>query len=199
MKKLILINGKKRSGKDYIASELESTLSSQNKKVGIMSFAEPLKNIIAKTFDISDIELEKYKNNDEDYGLVIQAYPNNQPICNIKYIDFRTILQRFGTEAMKPIFGDNVWAKILYTKVLESDYDIVIVPDFRFKIEYIPKYETIDIFKLRVINNKVLNDDIHSSETELNDWKFDLEIDNTEWSEEVLTKNIDKILSKFKL
>ena len=60
MKKLILINGLKRSGKDYTAELIEEIIGD----IGIVSFAEPMKKIISETFNISLEQLEDYKNDE---------------------------------------------------------------------------------------------------------------------------------------
>ena len=175
MAKIILINGKKRSGKDWNANLIKQELEERGFSTQIMSFAEPLKNIISETFDISPEDLEKYKNESLDYGLEIKAYPNNQPSVVIDYINFRTILQRFGTEAMKKWFGDDVWLELLLKRVNDASVDYILVPDFRFKVEYIEKSIT-----LKIKNDEYDNaGDLHASETELDDFEFQYYIDNT--------------------
>lgn len=172
MAKLILINGKKRSGKDYFAKLVQMELLNHNKSSKIMSFADPIKDIISTTLDISKEDLEKYKNDDNSYGLAVQSYQSGIiEECNV--INFRGILQRFGTEAMKQWFGEDVWVKLLKQQAEKLNYDYIIVPDFRFLCE--------DVGDITV---KIKNDDVecidnHRSENELNDYRFDCIIDNT--------------------
>lgn len=171
---VVLINGKKRNGKDHTAILLKNELEQRGYKVQIMSFAEPIKVIVASMLGISVEELETYKNDYTEYGLEMRAYPDNQRPVLFGEINFREILQRFGTEAMKPVFGDDVWAALLYKKAKESDADFVLVPDFRFNIEYNENATTINVF-----NKDIVSTDTHASETELDNFKFDWYIDNT--------------------
>jgi hypothetical protein len=181
--KVILINGLKRSGKDYLSEKIAEIVGENN--VEIISFANPMKEIIANTFGISLNELEEYKNDTEGYGLEIKAYPNNQPSSVIAYTNFRKILQRFGTEGMKPIFGENVWAELGINNVLKSEKEYILIPDFRFLSEYSEaKTKSKGNYKLYTVN--IFNDnlpqaDAHASETELKEhnFKFDYIIDNT--------------------
>lgn len=172
MAKLILINGKKRSGKDYFAKLVQMELLNHNKSSKIMSFADPIKDIISTTLDISKEDLEKYKNDDNSYGLAVQSYQSGI-IEEGNVINFRGILQRFGTEAMKQWFGEDVWVKLLKQQAEKLNYDYIIVPDFRFLCE--------DVGDITV---KIKNDDVecidnHRSENELNDYRFHYIIDNT--------------------
>ena len=189
-KTVILINGLPRSGKDTSADMIIDNYSAVK-----MSFASPLKSIIANTFGITLEELEDYKNNTEDYGLEIKAYPNNQPDCTIKHITFRDILRLFGTEGMKPEFGSNVWSDLLYNKVHESDSDIIVVPDYRFMTEYKPQ-KGINIIRLLIKDTRELPTEGHASDVELyqNNVEFDYVIHNVGSLEE-LEKNIKEVMT----
>ena len=178
LKTIILINGAKRSGKDFTASLLEEKL----KNITKISFATPLKQIIADTFGISLEDLDEMKNNFSEYDMQFMAYPNNQKAFVFGEMNFRTLLQRFGTEGMKPVFGDSVWADITLNLANDSEEEFIIIPDFRFNIES-------DVIKnnpygIKVVTLKIRNDDInttdaHASERELDDYTFDYTIDNT--------------------
>jgi hypothetical protein len=171
MAKIVLINGKKRAGKDFTASLIKEELISQGYTVELMSFAAPIKKIISDTFDISLTQLDDFKNNGD------MLYEGNDKL----EISFRSILQRFANDAMKPIFGEAVWADIVYADAVKSKADFILVPDFRFKVE-LKDY----IFRTLLINNTSVDmGDLHSSETELNDFEFDDVLDNTNY---ILTK-----------
>lgn len=189
MSKIIAFNGKKRSGKDYNAKLLKEKLEDNGYSVAIISFAYPIKDIIAKTFNISVDDVELYKNESDEYGLEIKVYPNNQPSGVIKYIDMREILQRFGTEAMKPYFGKAVWANLTYNKIEEMGCDYSIIPDFRFPEEYRE-----DIITVKVKNDVIDNSstDSHSSENSLNDFNFNYIIDNTGYCD--TNSQLDKLI-----
>ena len=101
MKTVLLVNGLPRAGKDTFADFLV-----ENYGFTKMSFADEMKNIICRTLNISRVDLENWKN--ERVELVV----NDKAI-----IDFRSLLQNFGSEAMKPVFGNGVWGDILYKKI----------------------------------------------------------------------------------
>lgn len=189
MSKIIAINGKKRSGKDHNAKLLKEKLEENGYSVAIIAFAYPIKDIIAKTFNISVDDVELYKNESDEYGFEIKVYPNNQPSGVIKYINMREILQRFGTEAMKPYFGKDVWAKLTYERIDEMGCDFSIIPDFRFPEEYRD-----DIITIKVRNDVIdsASNDGHSSENSLNNFNFNYEIDNTGYCD--TNAQLDKII-----
>lgn len=171
---LILVNGKKRSGKDFFASTLKTELSKLGKTAEVMSFAEPLKGIVAETFDITKQQLDDYKNDVEQVGII------RKKMSGTDYevlTDFRLILQRFGTEAMKKYFGEDVWVKLLADRAYKSKADFIIVPDFRFFTEDIPGAITVKIKNANFDNAG----DLHRSETELDNFEFMHTFDNTDY------------------
>jgi hypothetical protein len=156
---VIQLSGKKRHGKDTVARLLKDKLPYAT----ILSFAEPLKQILAETLDITLEELDIRKNNDNEY---------------------RGMLQRLGTEAMKPIFGDTIWYDLLLKKIeaLPINY-FVIIPDWRFIEEIFP-----ESFKVRIIRPSIpLTGDDHPSEVILDNYKsFDYTLENPEGVSELL-------------
>ena len=173
MRKIILINGKKRAGKDYVAKILKEKLGNCE----IMHYADALKQIISETFEISLEELDNYKNE------------NVEIIFNNRKTTFRRILQCFATEAIKPVFGNNIWKRIVLEKIKETNVEYIIIPDFRFPEEYIAGSYTV-----KVLGGEQL--DSHISEHALNNFKFDYIIDNTK--KEDLTHWIDTLLKIIK-
>jgi hypothetical protein len=190
-KTLILINGLPRAGKDTVADYITSNHSALK-----MSFATPMKNIIANTFGITLDELDTYKNNTDEYGVELKAYPNNQPQQVIKYTNFREILQLFGTEGMKPEFGTDVWSNLLYLKVLQADAELVVVPDYRFMCEYKPQ-PGINIIRILVKDERDLPTEGHASDVELyqNNVEFDYVINNVGTLDE-LYENVNIIMQQ---
>ena len=167
---IIQIGGFKRSGKDTISQMIANHYQSSGKLVDILHYADPIKQIAASIFDISLEQLDDFKNNKTELWRFDQfenAY---------KVTDFREVLMKIGNEAIKPIFGNDVWQKIIHEKIEKSEADIIIMPDFRFKVEHIPNAVTI-----RIINDDIINDTDHPSETELIDFDFDMLIDNTNY------------------
>ena len=162
--KFVLVNGKKRSGKDFFAKLLKDELSTLGHKSSVMSFADPIKDIISITLGISPELLDQFKNDQAP------IYINGVQISNS-----RLILQNFGTEAMKKHFGENVWVDLLKAKAEQIDDKFIIVPDFRFISE---NFE--DSITVRIVNKDVHDaNDGHRSENELNEFVCDYTLDNT--------------------
>lgn len=179
MKRIILINGLKRSGKNNI-SELIQGLEKDTKE---FSIAAPAKRIVARTLDITEEELEEYKN-DENYGLELKLYPNNQPSATIKYLDFRELLQNFAVDAMMQEFSETAWAEKCAKDIDKSINVFNTVTDFRFPFEEKVFRELADAKGYDVITIKVFNDELkltdsHISENAMKDFKFDYTINNT--------------------
>lgn len=132
MKTLILLHGKKRSGKDQFAKYLKK----YDNRVRSVALAAPIKQILATTFNIPLGHLEDYK--DGGFAL-LHGLPTDGDIDGGDYQmqTYREILQRFGTEAMQETFGVDVWIRQA-TKAIDKWFkhtDIVVVTDVRFDIE----------------------------------------------------------------
>jgi len=171
-KVIIQIGGYKRSGKDTISKMIANHYESNGKLVDIFHYADPLKQIAASIFNISLESLDEFKNNKTNLWR-FDNYDNAYLIT-----DFREVLMKIGNEAIKPIFGNDVWQRIMFEKIEKSEADIIIIPDFRFKVEHIPNAVTI-----RINNSDIVNDTDHPSETELLDFDFDMSIDNTSYTQ----------------
>ncbi|MGL5753218.1 MAG: hypothetical protein ACRCXT_21930, partial [Paraclostridium sp.] len=125
MKTIILVSGKKRAGKDTVANMIVEQLQSAY-SVSRLSFAEPMKEIIADTFEIYKDDLEESKNEGDEFIILPNHTKANKTPYEQEYTA-RAILQRFGTEAMKKQFGDDVWSELLYKKIYS---DITVVSDW---------------------------------------------------------------------
>lgn len=181
---ILLINGKKRSGKDFVANKLKLEFEALDKRVRILSFADKLKDIVCSTFNISRETLDIYKNNNQRLYINVDG-------SFVEISDFRSILQRLGTEGIKSVFGQNVWRELV-EKEIATDYenDIFIVPDFRFLSEEI--YNSVTI---KILGKNSNNTDTHLSETELDSYVFDFNIDNTD--HELIDEEIEEFMKLF--
>ena len=188
MKTVILIKGAKRSGKDTTADIMLRLM--QCYSATRLSFAEPMKEIMADTFDISLSELDALKNQQEpmNYGFEIDRGVREHTS------NFRQILQRFGTEAMKKQFGDDVWAELLYNKIHS---DITIVSDWRFKseLEYLKSKDDVKVITVEVVRVGQINKDTHISERDLDDVKCDFKLENITGEMEVLECQVDAMIA----
>ena len=168
---VILVSGYKGSGKNHISKLLSEKIENST----VMSFAEPLKDIISITLGISHNELDTAKNKSEPIGAT----------------DYRTVLQQFGTEAMKKHFGEDVWVNLLISKLPKSG--VVIISDWRFKSEY---------KGVKALDNVEVNydhkPDNHPSEREIEDFMFDFRMDNTH-KDSSIHSDIDYFMSMYGL
>lgn len=190
MNRLILLSGKKRSGKDTSASLIKQLYP----RAKLMAFASPLKNIIATTFNIPMAQLEEYK--DQDFALLHGVPKEDQEDTSFQMQSYREVLQRFGSEAMKEIFGVDVWSE-LAVKQIKGYFeftDTVVITDWRFPEEYKYIYNafvedqesqghifdrlTIDLQTVRIDRDGTDLFDGHVSEVQLDDFKFDHRITN---------------------
>ncbi len=162
-----MIAGKKRSGKDTLGKIFNEILPNSK----ILRFADPMKQIIATTLNISLQDLEDAK--------------NNNTYC-VNGISYRHVLQRFGNEAMKPVFGDYVWYSLMANKIAEfakEGGEYVIITDFRFLKELDGLEETFGALNITTINisrDGVDTTDTHDSEVALEGYAFDVTITNND-------------------
>lgn len=184
-KKVILINGLARCGKDTIANYMKEILEDKEIKTEIISFAGPLKQIIEKTFDITSNELDYYKNHIDEISIIV-SQENKNTFTPLFSTNFRRILQRFGTEGMKPVFGDDVWARIAKDWIKNTESDVVIIPDFRFQIEAntileLANEDIADIYFVYIYSDmSTISENQHQSEKDLEGFCFDYTINNME-------------------
>lgn len=160
---VVLVSGYKRAGKDYVADLLKNNLLNSE----VLSFAEPLKDIMSIAFNITTSELDELKN---DYEPIVNDYVET---------NYREILQRFGTDAMKKHFGDDVWADLLITKI-DHSRSHTIISDWRFRSEKEALLKAgYEVCTVRVLDTNIEPHD-HISERDLDDVICDYIIDNTD-------------------
>jgi len=115
--KLILISGKKRTGKSTLQKALFKYFYDQENCFPLeINFADEI-------YRMHDYALKKMKELGQEY---------RQP-------KHRKLLQFLGTEWARETFGENVWCDVLKKKVeiaTKNNYTHVIVSDCRFKNEF---------------------------------------------------------------
>ena len=162
--KIIMLSGFKRAGKDFTANLIKEQLEAYGKSVTLLAFAAPMKRIIASTFGISLEDLERFKNEPEQFKVQMRGVDKSAEY--IGDTNFRSILQKFGNEAMKPEFGSDVWAQLADTKIREAGTDYIVITDYRFDLEYdYLKKKYPDITAVYIHNVNATSDDTHSSES----------------------------------
>ena len=176
MSKLVIqLLGQARSGKDWTATQLKIYFESQGKSVDVMSYAAPMKRITATLFNISLEQLDEYKNNPDRFHINLIDMADGQHGFDT---NFREFLQRLGNQAMKPEFGDSVWADLMKVNITKSTADIIIIPDCRFNVEL----EAVGGVTVRVVNYSLPPPMNHASELELLHYATMYSIDNTNYS-----------------
>lgn len=179
MKPLVIqILGFARAGKDWTASQFKAYFESQGKSVEIMSYAAPMKRIAATLFDITLEQLDNYKNHPLEYVIDITQLSEFKVPVDIHNTNFRRFLQLLGNDAIKPEFGDDVWAKLAKANIDKSTADIIIMPDCRFTVELSEVGGT----TVRIVNNSLPPPMNHPSELELLNYVTHYSLDNTDHS-----------------
>lgn len=174
--KVILVGGKKRSGKDFVSDLIKRKLESFDKSVETIAFADEIKTILCTTLGITLEQFNDFKNNDETISF------------SDKTITFRNLIQNFGTDAMQTSFGKFVWRNKVMDFIEETDADYVIVTDFRFPAEYI------ESFTVNIVNEEIQTSDKHVSENSMDSWQWNYIIDNTGQKPiEEINKHIDEM------
>lgn len=168
MKKVILISGKKRSGKNTLGNILEDSFNSMGYSAIQESFAFPLKDHIVNCF--SDYITFVNSRTDDD-ELHIKPFDDNKNTAT------RLFLQNFGTDFVRNQVDPLFWIKCAQKEVQKSMADVIIFTDCRFLNELL-SFEIEDVIKIRINRGNGLGDP-HSSETELDYYEyFDYIIDN---------------------
>lgn len=78
---------------------------------------------------------------------------------------------------MRKAFGNDIWTRMLYYALPSSG--VVVVSDWRFKNEYEFLSTKCKVLTVRITDRNIINNDTHPSEIALDDFNFDVHIDNT--------------------
>ena len=178
MKPLVIqLLGQARCGKDWTASQFKAYFESQGKSVEIMSYAAPMKRIATKLIGMSLEQLDNYKNHPLEYFIDIVQLSDFKVPVDIHNTNFRRFLQLLGNDAIKPEFGDDVWAQLALKNINASTSDIIIMSDCRFNVEL----KAVGGVTIRVLNQSLPEPMNHPSELELRAYKTDYVINNTDY------------------
>lgn len=166
---LVLLSGRKRSGKDTLAERLV-------KRHGYtrVAFADVLREML--------LALDPIVDHDEwtDLHLRLSDVVNDEGWEEAKaHPEVRRLLQRLGTEAGREILGENVWVEHARKKIAAIDGPVV-VTDTRFPNE-LDVGSGLDraVVPVRIERPGLESDDLHPSETALDDHPFTLRIINS--------------------
>ena len=173
-KRIILISGKKRSGKDFTGAMVVEKLTSRGYKVESLSYAKPLKDYTCTLLGLSPIELETRKNIDGSFE--------------------RLFLQRLGV-LFRDEVNTNYWVNTALDNMKKSHADVIIVTDCRFPNEIVAVGDVFTSLTMRIESDDVDLNDTHESETALDEYPFDVHVFNEK--DESLDSLIEVILTDF--
>lgn len=171
--KVILISGKARNGKDLTSSIIKQQLESEGCKVFQIAYADYLKDICKRLAGWDGVK---------------------KP---------RELLQQLGTDIVREkLHMKNLWVNHVVHEIKIAEqlgYTHTLITDCRFKNEiHIPKAEFDDCVSVRVerigFNSELTEaQKQHRSETELDDFKFDIHIRAMEGVENLRSVVMSKI------
>jgi phosphomevalonate kinase len=181
MKKIILISAKAQHGKDTFANMLKDRLEAKGNKIVIDHFAKYIKNLMKEYYHWDG---------------------------TTKNEEIREKLQWLGTERIKEDLNYKCFhAKRLAEdfQIVQDDFDYFLIPDTRFKDEiFIMKA----MFPNQVITVRIQRDNFtgglteeqlkHKSEIDLDDFRFDLKIQNNGTLED-LKEKVEAIIQYYNL
>lgn len=157
---IIGVSGYARVGKDETASVLVRHLGYERR-----AFADPLKEALYRLDPLIGFNTRLAPTVDQ-YGW---------DHAKTQYVECRELLQRFGTEVGRAMFGANFWVD-LATRDLQAS-DQVIFSDVRFPSEAeAVKRLGGEVWRIERLGHGPANG--HASETALDEWKFDRTIRN---------------------
>jgi hypothetical protein len=195
------ISGKKGSGKNTVASIIQyltcgSKLSFKDfqevdmlhfHKWDIVAFADKLKEITARLLDVDYTLLD-----DQDFkSKALWVHPNSGIDITPRYV-----LQFLGTELGRELHPD-IWIKALINSHPRNIFKNLIITDVRFPNEtkFIKENKGIII---RVNRPGLVSNDTHSSETSLDNYNFDIVIENDSTVENLIEK-VKDVLTKYSI
>lgn len=154
---IIGLSGYARSGKNTVADILGPDYRQ-------LSFAEPMREAMLKLNPLVEGRIRLAELVDEEGWQVAKTYP-----------EVRRLLQVFGTEVGRNMFGEDFWVDLAMYDV--SPHEDVVFTDVRFPNEAEAIREMGGII-WRVDRKGIEAVNAHPSETALDDWNFDRVIDN---------------------
>lgn len=192
--KIILISGKKQSGKNLTASLIEE-LNENSNNMEICAFAESLKNMASNFFYhvlLNDVYVDFHNYEKDSFKNKVIPFKFNEKKCT-----YRKFLQYFGTDFMRELFSDNLWVDniidFIQHNLTYTEDNMFVVTDARFPNEIERVQEKLgkkcDIISLRVERPSLpVNSNAHISETALDDYFFDYTIINDGTKKELKAK-----------
>lgn len=173
----IYIGHRKRQGKDTFAKMLKEELGDE---AIILSFASPIKELVANTLGVSVNTLEDWKNDNVRLSSNTGEYN----------INIRDMIINFGRgEKTREYFSDSVWIDLAFKRAKESGCKYAIISDFRYQEEYLKSIFDKDIeqtITVKIERDHKLPD--NRADKNLQDFNFNRVVENTGTLEELRAK-----------
>jgi hypothetical protein len=179
MEKIIGLSGWARSGKDTIADHLVVNYGYTK-----ISFADPMRKAL-----VALNPRVQYWDSRVSLATIVRLV--GWEALKDGSLETREMLQRFGTEVGREMFGQNFWIDQAFKEA--AKYEKVVFSDCRFLNEA-EAIKNANGVVWRVNKDNITAPNNHVSETQLNEYKFDLTIPNNGTLEN-LYKLIDQEIS----
>lgn len=155
MRLVVGLSGKKRSGKDFACAVMRSKGWEDAIDVHRLAFADALKEELARACGVTVQFIEEHKD------------------------DFRLGLQWWGTQWRRNLCGNNYWLERASEALAETHSQVVVVPDVRFpnEAEWVRGHGGL-VVRINRTAGLLPAEDIHESETALDDYEFDYVLQN---------------------
>ena len=187
VKKILLISGKKKSGKDTFCNILQT----HNPNVHVLHLADKIKSILMDTLEISREDLELFKVHPGYFYHHGHTNPN-ELYHTSGLTSMRKMLQNLG-ETVKKEFGPTIWCDMV-DKQLRDD-KLNVIADCRFPLEYNYFYERYapSVFCVKCVHLFQSGIDKHTSETSVDQVPCDVTLYNPhegvkEWEKMIQTQ-----------
>lgn len=134
------------------------------------AFADPLKEIVGKAFDLSYKQL---------YG----SQSDKETVDPRYNVSPRWLFQRIGTQGIREVFGPDVWANLTIDRIKKDGVELAVISDVRFRNEATITTLNGRVIKLNRRPGASKADASHASEAEFDlcvkDEHYEHELDNT--------------------
>ena len=179
-KNVLAISGAKGTGKTTLASALKYNDSNR----ALVAFADPLKKMLSKYYNIPNYILH-----DPDMKESPFVMPDGTQTT------YRQLMQSFGTDLGRGI-NKGVWTTLALIDIIHTPADLVIVHDLRMLNEYEELLKWTNVRTIR-IHRDTDNDDHHVTENELFSIPYDFVLDNSSDIISMVNKAEDFIKEEF--
>ncbi len=173
---LIFVGQKRRTGKDTFVKLLTEAIEKKGYTVETIANADSLKFLGSQLSGFDREKLDNYKNNVSNKHMIKEKIIDLfSKILNVHRIKIdRKFLVNIGI-GLSDHFGQHVIRDVVQNRFELSEANFFIVTDFRLKKETFGSPITI---KINRHNSSPTDIDFMKMEMDLNDFNFDIEIDN---------------------